>query len=99
VGQEAADSRTNSRGGNEKSGRQTKDTDCRIERQAVGSAAIIHTVKKLSIFPSPTRMSLTKLSLGGNDLCNYSGQGELVSDLPAGDGEIPNLFFIILKSL
>jgi hypothetical protein len=29
--------------GNEKSGRQTKDTDCQIERQAVRSAAIIQS--------------------------------------------------------
>jgi hypothetical protein len=36
-----------------------------------------------AIFPSPAGMSLIKLSLDGNNL---------VSDIPAGDGKIVNLF-------
>ncbi len=36
-------------------------------------------------------MSLTKLSLAGNNKINPV-QGELVSDIPAGDGKMPNLF-------
>jgi hypothetical protein len=39
--------------------------------------------KRLAIFPSPARMSLTKLSLAGKSL---------VSDNPAGDRKIDNLF-------
>jgi hypothetical protein len=45
----------------------------------------VHCKKKLTIFPSPAGMSLTKLSLAGTREC-------LVSDIPAGDGKITNLF-------
>jgi hypothetical protein len=45
---------------------------------------IIHCIKRLSIFPSPAGISLTKLSLAGNNL-NFS-------DIPAGDGNIVDLF-------
>jgi hypothetical protein len=45
-------------------------------------------------------MSLTKLSLGGNYDVIYSiiipAQGELVSDIPAGDGNIEKLFCGVL---
>ncbi len=40
------------------------------------------------IFPSPAGMSLTKLSLAGNNL-------NLVSDIPAGDGKTANLFLTV----
>ncbi len=54
------------------------------------------TVKKrLAIFPSPARMSLTKLSLAGKSLI-IPGQGEFVCDIPAGDGKIANLFYSVL---
>ncbi len=48
-----------------------------------------HTVKKVIDFPVPNRdvMSLTKLSLAGNNL-----KESLISDIPAGDGKIANLF-------
>jgi hypothetical protein len=45
-----------------------------------------YTVKKrLAVFPSPTGMSLTKLSLAGNKL----------SDITAGDGKTANLFLTV----
>ncbi len=48
---------------------------------------------------SPARMSLTKLSLFGNNLI-ISGHGEtLVSDNPARDGKIANLFYSVGKKL
>ncbi len=42
--------------------------------------------------PQPCRMSLTKLSLGGNDLIIPAPRESLVSDIPAGDGNVANLF-------
>jgi hypothetical protein len=47
------------------------------------------------IFPSPAGMSLTKLSLGGNYDVIYKlfpSRESLVSDIPAGDGKMANLF-------
>ncbi len=56
-----------------------------------------HTVKKsFKIFPSPTGMSLTKFSLGGNNSIITSlflPRESLVSDIPAGDGNIEKLFY------
>jgi len=50
-----------------------------------------HCKKRFSIFPSPAGMR-TKLSLGGYNLI-FPAHGEsLVSDIPAGDGKIVNLF-------
>jgi hypothetical protein len=49
----------------------------------------------LMIFPSPAGMSLTKLSLGGNYDVIYKlfpSMESLVSDIPAGDGKMGNLF-------
>ncbi len=52
----------------------------------------LHCKKSLAIFPSPAGMSLTKLSLAGNNLI-IPGHGECwVSDTPVGDGKIANLF-------
>jgi hypothetical protein len=48
----------------------------------------------MSIFPSPAGMSLTKLTLGGNKLNIPAGES-LVSDIPAGDGNITNLFYSV----
>jgi hypothetical protein len=42
------------------------------------------------IFPSPAGMSLTKLSLDGNTV--FLPRESLVSDIPAGDGKMANLF-------
>jgi hypothetical protein len=41
-------------------------------------------------------MSLTKLSLDGNNLIIPGQRESLVSDIPAGDGKIINLLFIIV---
>ncbi len=46
-----------------------------------------YNVKKVSDFPSPAEMSLTKLSLAGNIV-----RESLVSDIPAGDRKIANIF-------
>ncbi len=53
----------------------------------------LYTEKKL---PFPAGMSLTKLSLSGNNLFMtslFSPRESLVSDIPAGDGNIEELFF------
>jgi hypothetical protein len=39
-------------------------------------------------------MSLTKLSLAGNNLV-FPGKVSLVSDIPAGDGKIVKLFYSV----
>jgi hypothetical protein len=55
----------------------------------------IHTVKKDLPYSRPSRdVTITKLSLAGNNLI-IPGQGELVSDIPAGDGKIVNLFYSV----
>jgi hypothetical protein len=56
----------------------------------------IHRKKYFSIFPSPAGMSLTKLSLGGNnDVINklFPPKESLVSDIPSGEGNIEKLFY------
>ncbi len=65
------------------------------EPAKVGLFYCIHCKKMLMIFPSPAGMSLTKLSLGGN--CDviyklFPSRESLVSDIPAGDGKMANLF-------
>ncbi len=55
----------------------------------------LHRKKYFSIFPSPAGMSVTKLSLGGNNDVIYKlfpPKESLVSDIPAGDGNIEKLF-------
>jgi hypothetical protein len=52
----------------------------------------LHCKKRLSIFPSPAWMSLNKLSLAENNLL-FPASEILVSDIPAGDGKIANLFY------
>ncbi len=54
-----------------------------------------YTVKKVREFPVPNRDVTTKLSLGGNnDVITelFLPRGSLVSDIPAGDGKLVNLF-------
>jgi hypothetical protein len=49
---------------------------------------MVHRKKSFSIFPSPARFSLTKLSLGGNNFYMTSlfpPRESLVSDIPAGE--------------
>jgi hypothetical protein len=49
---------------------------------------------RLAFFTSPAGMSLTKLSLAGNNSI-FPGQGKVVSDIPPGDGETANPFFTV----
>jgi hypothetical protein len=55
--------------------------------------ASTHRKKRLPTFPSPAGMSLTKLSLAGNNLIIPAQ--EAVSDIPTGDGNVANLFFTV----
>ncbi len=55
----------------------------------------LHRKKKVRKFPVPRRDVTTKLSLGGNnDVITelFLPRGSLVSDIPAGDGKLVNLF-------
>jgi hypothetical protein len=55
----------------------------------------MHRKKKVREFPVPSRDVITKLSLGGNnDVITelFLPSGSLVSDIPAGDGKLVNLF-------
>jgi hypothetical protein len=61
-----------------------------------GSMVITTPLKSFTIFPSPAAMSLTKLSLAGNnDVINklFQPRESLVSDIPTGDGNIEKLFY------
>jgi hypothetical protein len=54
-----------------------------------------HRKKMVREFPVPSRDVITKLSLGGNnDVITelFLPRGSLVSDIPAGDGKLVNLF-------
>ncbi len=56
---------------------------------------ISHRKKKVLEFPVPSRDVTTKLSLAGNnDVITelFLPRGNLVSDIPAGDGKLVNLF-------
>ncbi len=56
---------------------------------------VSYTVKKVREFPVPSRDVTTKLSLGGNNdviIELFLPRGSLVSDIPAGDGKLMNLF-------
>jgi hypothetical protein len=55
----------------------------------------IHRKKKVHEFPVPSQDVTTKLSLGGNnDVITelFLPRGSLVSDIPAEDGKLMNLF-------
>ncbi len=61
-----------------------------------GLYLLIDCKKSFAIFPSPSGMSLTRLSLGGNNLYMTSlfpPRESLVSDIPAGDGNIEKFFY------
>jgi hypothetical protein len=56
-----------------------------------------YTVKKLFGIPVPSR-DVTKLSLGRNNLfmtSYFPPRESLVSDVPAGDGNIEKIFFTV----
>jgi hypothetical protein len=62
----------------------------------LGSSLLLHRKKKVREFPVPRRDVTTKLSLGGNnDVISelFLPRGSLVSDIPAGDGKLVNLFY------
>jgi hypothetical protein len=64
-----------------------------IERN--GTVRYVHLKKKVREFPVPSRDVATKLSLSGNnDVITelFLPRGSLVSDIPAGDGKLVNLF-------
>jgi hypothetical protein len=63
---------------------------------------ILHRKKKVREFPVPSRDVTTKLSLGGNnDVITelFLPRGSLVSDIPAGDGKLMNLFLLCEATL
>jgi hypothetical protein len=56
----------------------------------------MYTVKKVTIFPSPAGLSLTKLSLDGNNYCTlFPARESLGSDIPAGDRKVAKLFYSV----
>ncbi len=60
----------------------------------------LHRKKKVREFPVPSRDVTTKLSLGGdNDVLTelFLPRGSLVSDIPAGDGKLVNLFLRCMR--
>ncbi len=61
--------------------------------RSVWISVFLHCKKWLAIFPSPAGMSLTKLSLAGNNqITVFPAWENLVSDIPARDRKIANLF-------
>jgi hypothetical protein len=55
----------------------------------------LHCKKKVGEFPVPSRDVTTKLYLGGNNNVItelFLPRGSLVSEIPAGDGKLVNLF-------
>jgi hypothetical protein len=63
---------------------------------------MVHRKKSFSILPFPAGMSLTKLSLGGNYDVIYKlflPRESLLSDIPAGDGNIEKLFLSCIADI
>jgi hypothetical protein len=64
----------------------------------------LHRKRGFLIFPSPAGMSLTRLSLGGNNEVIkpyklFPPTESLVSDIPAGDGNVEKLFYGVAESI
>ncbi len=60
-----------------------------------GGGGSVHRKKKVRDFPVPSRDVTTKFSLGGNNdgiTELFLPRGSLVSDIPAGEGKLVNLF-------
>jgi hypothetical protein len=60
------------------------------------TSTVLHRKKNIREFPVPSRDVTTKFSLGGNnDVITelFLPRGSLVSDIPAGDGKLVNLFY------
>ncbi len=72
--------------------------DTQSDRMEAGRRAwvrALHRKKKVRGFPVPSWDVNTKLSLGGNnDVITelFLPSGSLISDIPAGDGKLVNLF-------
>ncbi len=62
-----------------------------LQSRTLPSYTTQYTVKKVNGFPVPSRMSLTKFSLAGNNLI-IPGQREFGNWHPAGDGKTANLY-------
>ncbi len=86
----------------------TVSEDALIKPRTVATLALtarrsnhIHRKISFSIFLSPPGMSLTKLSLVGNYDVIYKlflPRESLISDIPAGDGNIDKLFYGVVSS-
>jgi hypothetical protein len=66
-----------------------------FKREQMANQRLLHRKKKVREFPVPSQDVTTKLSLGGNnDVITelLLPRGSLVSDIPAGDGKLINLF-------
>ncbi len=75
---------------------------CMSKREQYFSRTKAHRKKKVRKFPVPSRDVTTKLSLGGNnDVITelFLPRGSLVSDIPAGDRKLVNLFLRCMLSL
>jgi hypothetical protein len=69
--------------------------DTRYSIRTKGLKTTLYTVKKrFASFPSPAGMSLPNSPWAGNDVITelFLPRGSLVSDIPAGDGKLVNLF-------
>jgi hypothetical protein len=60
-------------------------------RHKISNQYLQYTVKK-TIFPSPVGMSLTKLSLWAGIIKLFPSRESLISDIPARDRKMVNLF-------
>ncbi len=55
-------------------------------------SSLVHFKKRLSIFPVPSRDVTYQTFPGGEWFLLFPARESLVSDIPAGDGKIVNLF-------
>jgi hypothetical protein len=64
-------------------------------KRHTSSAYTLHRKKRFGSFPSTAGMSLPNSPWAGimTSSLNYSCPGSLVSDIPAGDGKLVNLFY------
>jgi hypothetical protein len=75
--------------------RQTLHKDPILQKTPLVKKDPLHRKKKVREFPVPSRDVTTKLSLGGNNdviPALFLPRGSLVSDIPAGNGKLGNLF-------
>ncbi len=75
----------------------SNNKQCRTQGYKTGHT---HCKKSFSIFPSPAGMSLTKFSMGRNNLymtSQFPPRESLVSDIPAEDRNIEKPFFTVQR--